>query len=273
MPDLDGVARITFESTETRATLACLEAPISNGKTVEHKAAGWTTAIVAGLGLVTSLLLVASGKGRTQAAAHVATYALAFFSYMQAQALVGLAAVPLPPLPQAWTQNFQWSMGLMRVKWMQRIFTWYIRATGGTHSTVLVTAQRVSVNIQKRSLDILERTGLVKKSELAKRAIAKRSVSETNGILTLRGIDRVAYKAKIETSNTFITALVYFILFIIIGSLIVGIFKYVVDFLVKRGTIHQEKFLRFRTKWKRILKSILYQMVSNSCSFCECRID
>ncbi|RPA87136.1 TRP-domain-containing protein [Ascobolus immersus RN42] len=260
MPDLDGVAQITFETKDTGEVLACLEAPISNGKTVEHKAAGWATAIVAGLGLVTSLLLVASGKGRTQSAAHVATYALAFFSYMQAQALVGLAAVPLPPLPQAWTQNFQWSMGLMRLGWMQRIITWWIRATGGRHSTVLVTTQRVSVNIQKRSLDVLEKFGLVKRAEIVKRALQKRSVKEENGILTLRGIDRVGYKAKIETSNIFITALVYFILFFIFGTLVVIIFKYVTDWLVKRGTINQEKFLRFRTKWKRILKSILYQM-------------
>lgn len=250
IPDLDGTVRITFHRVEDDSQIACVEAPISNGRTVEHKAAGWTTAIVAALGIATSLLLVASGNGRSQIAAHVATYALAFFSYMQAQALVGLTAVPMPPLPQAWTQNFQWSMGILRVKWMQRIFTWYIRATGGGPSNILVTATRISVNIQRRSLNLI------------KRALVKRSTSETNGILELRGVDRVAYKAKIETSNIFITGLTYFVLFMIFGCLVVVLFKYVADFLVKRKTIPEEKFLRFRTKWQKILKGVLYQMVT-----------
>jgi len=74
--------------------VACVEANLSNGKTVDQKGVGWTTAVIAGLALVASA--VTSGLGHSNTAAHVAANALSLFGYFQAQAIVGLTAVPLP---------------------------------------------------------------------------------------------------------------------------------------------------------------------------------
>ena len=153
IPDLDGLVRIYINDTDLDTSIACVEAQLSNGKTVDQKAVGWTTAVIAGLGLVASG--VTSGMGHSNTAAHVAANALSLFGFFQAQAIIGMTSVKLPPIVQSWTQNFQWSMGIIRVGFLQQICTWYQQSTGGTPSTLLSTLATTSVQVQKRSLDMV----------------------------------------------------------------------------------------------------------------------
>ena len=154
VPDLDGIVRIYINETSTGKSLACLETELSNGKTVYQKAVVWSVAVIAGLGLVASA--ISSGLGHSNTAAHVAANAMSLFGYFQAQAIVGMTAVNLPPIVAAWTQNFQWSMGIIRVGFLQRFCTWYQRATGGTPSNLLSSLATTSVRVQKRSLEAVE---------------------------------------------------------------------------------------------------------------------
>ncbi len=97
-PDLDAKVRLLINMTsgdQAGKSVACVEADISNGKTVDLIGVKWATAIVAGLALASSA--VVSGLGHSNAAAHVAASALSLFGYFQAQAMVGLTGVPLPP--------------------------------------------------------------------------------------------------------------------------------------------------------------------------------
>ncbi|KAL3960710.1 hypothetical protein ACCO45_005827 [Purpureocillium lilacinum] len=149
IPDLDAKVKVYVNLTSTGESVACVEADISNGKTVNLVGVKWATAIIAGLALLSSA--VVNGLGHSNAAAHVAANSLALFGYFQAQAIVGLTGVPLPPIVQAWTMDFQWSMGIIRVGFMQDIFTWYQRATGGTPSTIFDSLTTVSVQVAKRS--------------------------------------------------------------------------------------------------------------------------
>ena len=157
-PDLDAKVKVFINMTEdgskTGDSVACVEANVSNGKTVDLIGVKWATAIVAGLALASSA--VVSGLGHSNAASHVAANALSLFGYFQAQAMLGLTGVPLPPVVMSWTQDFQWSMGIIRVGFMQSIFTWYQRATGGTPSTLFDSLTTVSVQVQKRSLEVAE---------------------------------------------------------------------------------------------------------------------
>jgi hypothetical protein len=99
VPDLDGLIRVYINDTETGEPVACVEAELSNVKTVYQKAVGWTTAVIAGLGLVASS--VTSGLGHSNTAAHVAANALSLFGFFQAQAMVGMTAVDMPPIVRA----------------------------------------------------------------------------------------------------------------------------------------------------------------------------
>jgi hypothetical protein len=108
--------------------------------------------------------------------------------------------IPLetPPLVEAWTQNFQWSMGVARVSFLQTLCTWYQRSTGGTPSTLLSAISNTSVRIFKRS------------NARAYNALQKAQ--------SVRGIERVSFKADIEPTNFFMSAFIWFVFTVLLLS-------------------------------------------------------
>ncbi|KAF1982690.1 TRP-domain-containing protein [Aulographum hederae CBS 113979] len=264
VPDLDGRVQIYINDTETGAALACVEAEMSNGKTVYQKGVGWTTAVIAGIGLVASA--VSSGLGHSNTAAHVAANALSLFGYFQAQAFIGMSAVELPPVVSAWTQNFQWSMGIIRIGFLQDMATWYQRSTGGTPSSLLSSLSTTSVEVQKRSLDamsmlVAESYSSMFKRDLYGRTNADNTNAETLSVITVRGIKRVGFNAKIEITNIFLTGYAFFIIFVMFVSLGVILFKLACEALVKAGKMKGDKFVDFRNGWHTVLKGILFRIV------------
>lgn len=262
--------------------IACLEAPLSNGKTVDQHGVGWTTAIIAGLGLLASA--ATSGLGHSNTAAHVAANALSLFGYFQSQALFSMTAVKMPPIVSAWTQNFDWTMGIIKVGFMQEIFHWYIQATGGTPDTLLERLTEVSVQIAKRSIDVkseipyqMPRSVLYGFGEVAQletrdiqvysRSLLPRSNNDQSAtaqaeLIKVSGIARVSFKAKIELSNFFMTGLAFFVVLLVFTVLGVLAFKFGCDMAIKAGWIKGTKFRDFRNGWTTVLKGIMYRLVS-----------
>jgi len=267
VPDLDATVKIHINATANPlVSLACVEADLSNGQTVDQKGVGWTTAVIAGLALVASA--VTSGLGHSNTAAHVAANALSLFGYFQAQAMFGMTAVSMPPIVQAWTQNFDWTMGIIEVNFMQTIATWYQKSTGGTPDTLFNTLTTTSVRVEKRSVGM---------------QFAKRTVDQTIGLLTrahelhtrsnnvgaetvtgtaiVRGIKRVAFRAGIEATNIFLTGLSFFCIFIVFTIIFVALFKGICELAVRMKWMKSDKFQDFRNGWFTVLKGIMFRMV------------
>jgi Transient receptor potential (TRP) ion channel/ML-like domain len=260
IPDLDGLVRIYINDTDTKSAIACVEAQLSNGKTVDQKAVGWTTAVIAGLGLVASG--ITSGMGHSNTAAHVAANALSLFGFFQAQAFIGMTGVKLPPIVQSWTQNFQWSMGIIRVSFLQNICTWYQRSTGGKPSSVLSTLATTSVQVQKRSIDTFNDVYTRARDQvLVKRSNTGSSVAENTKLIVVRGIDRVGFRAGIEQTNIFLTGTAFFIVFCFFVGILIALFKAFCEVAVKYGWMKSDKFQDFRNGWKIVLKGILFRLV------------
>jgi len=270
-PDLDAKVKVFINMTDGAnkgKSVACVSADISNGKTVDLIGVKWATAMVAGLALVSSAMI--SGLGHYNAASHVAANALSLFGYFQAQAMLGMTAVPLPPVVMSWTQDFQWSMGVIRVGFMQDIFTWYQRATGGTPSHIFDALTTVSVQVEKRSLDVAAATMGMTKRAVAMMprtitepvsAVMKRSNIQTgSGSYIVYGIQRVAFRAYIESTNLFMTCLTFFCLMVVFVSLCVAAFKGALELAVKKGWMKSDNFLEFRNGWFTVLKGILFRM-------------
>lgn len=278
-PDLDAKVKLFMNySTGTNAgdSVACVEADISNGKTVNLIGVKWATAIVAGLALASSAVI--SGLGHSNAASHVAANALSLFGYFQGQAMIGMTAVELPPIVQSWTQDFQWSMGIIRVGFMQTIFTWYQRATGGTPSELFDSLTTVSVQVEKRKVKRgLELVGQVSDTGLSlfkrgtammPRAISsagsnimkRANIKNESGSYVVFGIQRVAYKAGIESTNLFMTGLAFFCLFVILTITGVAAFKGWCELAVKNKWMKSDKFVEFRNGWFTVLKGILFRL-------------
>ena len=266
VPDLDMLVRIYINDTTTGKTVACVEAELSNGKTVDHAAISWVTAVIAGLALLASA--VTSGLGHSNTAAHVAANALSLFGFFQAQALIGMSAVSLPPVVASWTQNFQWTMGIIHVGFLQDICTWYQRSTGGTPSTLLSNLSTASVSVQKRSLDVAHKLFLraydhvTKGTELVKRAGGATGASQQPAkVVIVQGIKRVGFRAHIESTNIFLTGIIFFMIFIAFTALGVALFKAFCEGAVKAGWFKNDKFEDFRNGWKIVLKGILFRLV------------
>ncbi|OAA54276.1 DUF907 domain containing protein [Niveomyces insectorum RCEF 264] len=282
-PDLDATVKVFINMTsgdQAGQSVACVEANISNGKTVDLLGVKWATAVVAGLALASSALV--SGLGHSNAASHVAANALSLFGYFQAQAMIGLCGVTLPPAAQSWTQDFQWSMGIIRVGFMQTIFTWYQRATGGTPADLFDSLTTVSVQVEKRSLAVADaasqylppylaampRRVAMMPRDLASHAgravagLAKRANIETNGSgsYVVYGIQRVAFRAGIESTNLVLTGLTFFCIFAVFVVLAVVAFKGFLELAAKRHWIKSDTFLEFRNGWFTVLKGILFRV-------------
>ncbi len=261
VPDLDGIVKIRINNTQTNESVACVEADLSNGKTVYHKAIGWVLAVIAGLALLASA--VTSGLGHSNTAAHVAANTLSLFGFFQVQAIVGMTSVSLPPIVASWTQNFQWSMGIIGVSFLQSICTWYQRSTGGTPMTLLSTLATTSVHVQKRSVDVTHNIFLRAYDQMVKRAAS----TETSNSVVVQGITRVGFRAQIEPTNIFMTGLIFFMIFVVLISVSVALFKVFCEVAVKAGWFKGNKFEEFRNGWKIVLKGILFRVVwSNAAS-------
>jgi hypothetical protein len=265
VPDLDGVVRVYVYSLDTGETIACMEADLSNTKSVYQPAVGWATAIIAGLGLVAAG--VTSGLGHPNTAAHVAANAVSLFGFFQAQAVIGMTSVSMPPIVQSWTQNFQWSMGIIRVGFLQSIATWYQRATGGTPTTYLSTLSTFSVQVQKRaikrSLDTMVAFATQNIRYLAKRQSSTTDDTATvDNVKVVRGIDRVGFRAGIEQTNIFMTGLIFFVFILFMVAVLVALTKAILDGCAKAGWMKSERFLEFRNGWKIVIKGILFRLVS-----------
>ncbi|KAL0943104.1 Flavin carrier protein 1 [Colletotrichum truncatum] len=249
IPDLDATVRVYLNKSGTTDSVACIQTNISNGKTVDLIGVKWAAAAIVILGLLASALV--SGLGHSNTAAHVATYTVSLLGYFQAQAIIGLTGVRLPPIVQAWTQDLQWSMGIIRVQFMQDIFTWYQRATGGTPARILDSLASVSVQVQKRSTEI----GSVLNG------VARRSESPSSvGSYVVFGIQRVAFRAKIESTNVFMTSLTFCCISIVFTALCVAASKGFCELAIRSHWVKNDKFLEFRNGWLVILKGLLYRI-------------
>lgn len=264
VPDLDAKVRIVIRTADTEEKIACVEASLSNGKTVNQSGVSWTTAVISGLGLAASA--ITSGLGHSNTAAHVAANALSLFGFMQSQAIIGMTSVDMPPIVEAWTQNFQWSMGIIRVGFIQTIATWYQRSTGGTPSTVLSQLSDTSVEVLRRRKRALVDPAM----NLMRRAVGPMIVKRGSGIvkraetsqklLVIRGIDRVGFRADMEDTNIFLTGLIFFAVFTCIVVIIVALFKGITELLVKHGKMKSDRFQDFRNGWKIVLRGILFRL-------------
>lgn len=237
VPDLDATVTVYIRSiNDPTVNLACARSLLSNGKTVLQSGVGWAAALVAGIGLLTSSLI--SGVGHSNTASHIAVYASSLFNYFQAVAIIGLCAIPLPPIVQSWTQDFSWSMGIIKVGFLQTLATWYQRATGGRPSTILDTVAVKSVQVLKRSVG-----------------------STSTGEYTVKGIKRVAFRAGIESTNLFMTGLIFYSAFIIFTLFGVVAFNELCKLAIRSKWIESHRFANLRNDFRITLKGIIFRLL------------
>lgn len=160
-------------------------------------------------------------------------------------------------------------MGLVKLGFMQDIFTWYQRSTGGEASRLLDTLRSVSVAVQKRkrSLDefaepaakVMTRAAAMmpRAAGNAAQKITKRAnVATASGSYVVYGIQRAGFQAKIESTNIFMTSLIMFCVIMALTIIAVLAWKGICEVLFKKSN----KFSDFRNGWRVVLKGILFRI-------------
>ncbi|KAI5962458.1 FLC2 [Candida pseudojiufengensis] len=289
IPDLDARVKVLVYDIETYDQLACVEATLSNGKTVQTKYAAWPIAAVSGLGVITSGVISVIGHSNT--AAHIASNSMSLFIYFQSLAITAMMAVArVPPIAAAWAQNFMWSLGLVRVGFVQNIANWYVQSTGGT-PTDIIGSQYLSISVQKKKLfkravstvfdEIISsqnnaRQNLVKRANVMLDSDTfgtsdnldpnlystdEKSDNLAGKILVLRGIQRAAYLLSIEITNIFMTGICFLFFFAFVMIVCLMLFKAIIEILVRSKIMNEGKFNEFRQQWSSIIKGSIYRLL------------
>lgn len=275
MPDLDAYVRIQIVSADAeKKLLACVDAQLSNGITVEKGEISWVTAFTVGGSLLWAVFVVSCSNPTLHyyhpTTAKFASYSLAFYTFIQSQALIGMTSVPLPPIVSAWTQNFVWAVGIVEMKFLQRFFDWYIRSTGGQRSSLFDQISTISVIVMKRDLSKVKKV-VELATGIGKNALRRRAVDETQSVqqdssnvepIMVKGIERVAFKAGIEQTNLFLTSYSMFIIFAFVVVILFLVFRGVVEYLARKRKMGMEKrFIVFREHWKLMLRKVVLCLV------------
>ncbi|KAI5954297.1 FLC2 [Candida jiufengensis] len=288
IPDLDARVKVLVYDIETYDQLACVEATLSNGKTVQTKYAAWPIAAVAGLGVITSGVISVIGHSNT--AAHIASNSMSLFIYFQSLAITAMMAVArVPPIAAAWAQNFMWSLGLVRVGFVQNIANWYVQSTGGT-PTDIIGSQYLSISVQKKFVkraissifDQIIFSQQTRNDRIQKRASVlldsdtfgtsdnldpalystdEKSDSLSGKILVLRGIQRAAYLLSIEITNIFMTGIIFVFFFAFVMIVCLMLFKAIIEILIRSKLMNEGKFNEYRQQWSSIIKGSIYRLL------------
>ncbi|CUM64454.1 uncharacterized protein PRCAT00002058001 [Priceomyces carsonii] len=289
IPDLDARVRVVIYD-DDGTQLACVEAVLSNGKTVQTKYASWPIAAISGLGLITSGIVSVIGHSNT--AAHIASNSMSLFIYFQSLAITSMMAVAfVPPIAAAWAQNFQWSLGIVKVGFVQNIANWYVQSTGGTATDVL-KSEYLSISVQKkmkRSMEFLNTIenlyqrqkrnahltlfkrasidldsddfGYSDKLDLKIYTTNEKNSDLSSKILVLRGMQRVAYLAGIEITTLFMTSIIFLLFFAFVMVVCLTLFKALVEILIRSNVMNEGKFNEYRQQWPQIIKGALYRLM------------
>lgn len=284
IPDLDATVRVVlYDTNNTETALACVQAVLTNGKTVQTKYASWPIAAISGLGLITSGVISIIGHSST--AAHIASNSMSLFIYFQTLAITSMQAVAkVPPIAAAWAQNFQWSLGIVRVGFVQNIANWYVQSTGGTATDILGNSYlSIAVQKAKRGIyflgDIYNSHRIRNELTNYKRAISADTyvVSDSfnstlyttnekdsniySKTLILRGIQRVSYLASIEITDLFMTTVIFLLFFCFILVVCLTFFKAIIEILIRSKIMNEGKYSEYRQQWSHIVKGALYRLM------------
>lgn len=262
VPDIDAVVKVNVYDKKTGELLSCLQSSFTNGKTVSQTGIKWATAVIAGLGLLMAALL--STFGNSNAASHISVNAVSLFLYFQSVVVVSMQNVErVPPIASSWAENLAWSMGLIEVGFMQKIFRWYIQSTGGSPDTYFLgSTSQILVQRAKRFLRNLHDFAVNDNLILPgiKRSLDF-SLSSNQNLIVFRGIERIGYDSHIEPTSIVVTGLTFFVLCGFCLIVLIYFVKLATVLLIRMKKMNPNRLSHFRKSSGTIVKGSLLRYI------------
>jgi hypothetical protein len=274
IPDFEGQAILRIFSNTTESQIACYSAVVTNGASFSQPAAvGSILGIFAFVAVVASFLTAAYGMDIPTMRTHYAhsLSVLVVFAVYQHIFFTGALSMNWPSVLPAFWSNYAWAAGIIHVKGMQDSFDKLTRSNRGNTSMLGAAGTGTWASDVGGGFDIhtFYKRSQPKAAALVERAeemLYKRATSGSNNVTDTQymghlvraglplpgnysGFPGTLYEEGIPASHAFLTALVWFlILILIIAGLVLG-FKLALEGLSRIGKLRTERLNYFRSHY------------------------
>ena len=261
-----------LKSKDGNQELACIQAGVGNGLSVEVPAVSYVAGAIAAAALAMSLV----GAGMSGSQPGTTTSSPGFLEVMwwfQGVAMNGMHSVNYPSVYRSYTKNFAFSTGLIPWAGMQRSIDSFRKSTGGN-------LDRANYNYLRNSTLVYPDNSTGSPSGLIKRGlffVARQVETSINGTSSgdaegsgsgndeknsefVQGITSMSEQLSIPDTNTFMTVLLIFA--IVVASIVVGIllFKVILEGWAIWGKF-PKSLSTFRKEYWRVLGQTLVSLI------------
>lgn len=223
VPDISAEAVMKLSSLSDNSMVACIQAQVTNGKTMNVPAVSYVAVGIAGVSLVATGMSAVGGAMSGSSAAGVAVAGPSFSDvagWFQGMAMSGMLSVNYPPIYRSFAKNFAFSVGLIPWNGLLNSIDDFRAKTGGNLTEDSVAYLRNLTRQLEQDDDTSNST------ELSLSRLVRRQDDGTEGISsqitqTISGIKNFAESVSVPKSDVFMTALL--IVAIVIASVVTGI--------------------------------------------------
>lgn len=271
-PDLKIEVFVTMY--DTSRMVSCLHATITNGKSVKQISITILLSMIWSFAFCSFALLSFLGYGMISM--NLSILLITVTHYFQDMTLLGMLDILfMPRIVVSWVENFEWSLGIVNLGNLQKIFSWYMKSNtiDSIQSQDSVTV--ISSESSTRDKLKLSHIGLIKSGDLLKQYYRNETIMiRENTLLTSQydtnsnlesGIARLLMETNITYQTFFLTSLVSFLFMVIL--LIIGsfIFRTLIITIPKTTTLTSKnesdvETLFDETKFQIYLKRFRYTL-------------
>lgn len=281
IPDLDGVATLQLQSKDNNTELACLTSVVKNGKTASVPEAKYVTAGIAAAALLLSGL-GALGSGAGASAAGTSPNFAEVMFWFQSIATDGMLSLSYPSVYRSFTDNFQWSTGLVSWDGMEKSIDSFREKTGGntTYMSIEYLQNKTLVydkflsngtasTLSRRALDdyilggIFEReiNASINGTKADGTTTAPKSEEQGKVMTYVKGIQAKVETLMIPSANTFMTVLLVFCIVIASVAVCILLFKVILEAWALFASF-PKSLTGFRKRYWTFLMSTVVRIVS-----------
>jgi len=269
VPDLDGDAKMILKSANGQE-VACVQAGVSNGKTVELPAVSYVAAAIAAAALALSLVGGAM-SGSHPGASHSSPGFSEVMWWFQGLAMNGMHSVNYPSVYRSFSKNFAFSTGLIPWGGLQTSIDNFRKHTGGNltdanygylkNATLIFpdnTTEQTQTSVARRGLFLLTRA--VQTSVNGTNSGSSGNSSSSQNSEFVKGIQGYVEELTVPAANTFMTVLLIFA--IVVAAIVVGIllFKVILETWALWGKF-PASLSTFRKEYWRIMAQTIISLI------------
>jgi hypothetical protein len=113
-----------------------------------------------------------------------------------------------------------------------------------------------ALGLAKRALAMMPARAVEHVASIAKRG----NVKNSSGSYVVFGVQRVAYRAEIESTNLFLTGFTFFCIALVFSAIAVAAAKGLCELATKFKWLKDDRFQDFRNGWRVVMKGVLYRI-------------